>query len=141
MPAFDSFVYPGEEREAGFQMSEQSYGNGRQEQQLEVFKHWNTVAHFFCCWRSKKLFLVISHLVTSSTNIVLLLAPAVVAVFLPPPQTDGSRALIIHPPFLKFAVWNIYKIVPHPCVSFCPINRVERFVEQIHWRANCQELW
>lgn len=41
------------------------------------------LACFLCCWRSEKLFPVVSHLVTSSTNILLLLAPAAAVEFLP----------------------------------------------------------
>lgn len=56
-------------------------------------------ARCFCCRRSEKLFPVIFHLVTSRTNILLLLAPAVVVVVVVfPLQTDGTRALIVLPP-------------------------------------------
>lgn len=103
------------------------------------------VTHFFCCWRSEKLFPVISHLVTSSTNILLLLVPAVVIIFYSRPQTDGSRALITapHTPVLKFSisVCYLYKIVAHPCCSLSPANSIGKFVKEIHWRVNSHFLW
>ena len=107
-------------------------------------------ARFFCCWRSEKLFPVISHLVTSRTNILLLLAPAAVVVFFPlfPPQTDGARALIILPPVLK-EVACVVPLQNDPCApvthfmppsltlrphhSLYPVSSLEE-AEGIRWR-------
>lgn len=87
-PAFDSFVCSSKEREC-LKKAGQPFRcclNKAMEMWAEssIWRLSNTgtrAACFFCCWRSEKLFPVISHLVTSRTNILLLLAPAVIVFF------------------------------------------------------------
>lgn len=61
-----------------------------------------TQAAFFCCWRSEKLFPVISHLVTSRTNILLLLTQLLLCyVFFPLPTDRWYKSFDNAPPVLK----------------------------------------